>query len=79
MVKTILIIILMFVSDAISTYIFTFKFTNRKNKIIGCFLLVVSMVLLAMMIGVTNRCPECGKFSSDYDACPKCGYILRRL
>ena len=76
MVKTILIIILMFISDSISTYLFTFKFTNRKNKIIGCILLVASMVLLVMMIVVTNRCPECGKFSSDYKTCPKCGYIF---
>lgn len=76
MIKVFILIILMLISDSISTFIFLFEFNKRKPKIIACFLLILSMILMFIIIATIKRCPECGKFSSNLNVCPKCGHIL---
>lgn len=74
MLKAVIIIAVAVLFDVVSDVLFLRRFRSRKCKLTAVISLLISMVLLFMFLAVTHRCPECGKLSSDYSVCPRCGY-----
>lgn len=76
MTKLIVLISAIIILDNISGAMILYKFSERKCKLIAILCIILSLIFIFTALAITKRCPECGKISTDYSRCPRCGYKL---